>query len=457
MSSAATLARRRPSLPGAHADNPIARPLTTSTPFVLYIVFTVMTFLSVWNLIPALKPLRLTVLMLAAVSLSLFVNRPQLIGRMKSDISRKLFILLGYIVLSLPLVEWPGSVLRDGIDNFGKAIAFFFFTVLIIDTRRRLGIFTWVFVVCQMIRSLEPVRLHVMDGYWGSDTWIGDGEFMGRLASAPWDTLNPNGYAFIITTAFVFAHHLMLGSGRRLLQLVYLVCVPILMYGMILSSSRSGMIALVVAIIAIFVQSKKRTLMLVCGGIAVAVAVASMTELQKERYLSLFRSDVHGSATATGRVEGAKQEIRVWLAHPIFGTGLGTSAEAKYNVEGYHKISHNMYLEALIEFGVIGFVFFAAMLVAIWRTAQRALKEHSAAKQNTEPRDVFMVQLGKALQAWFPMCAVFSIAHYGVSEPHWYVFAGMTVAWSRLARLEQHEAAPQPSAAKLHAPASARQ
>jgi O-antigen ligase len=92
-----------------------------------------------------------------------------------------------------------------------------------------------------------------------------------------------------------------------------------------------------------------------------------------------------------------------------------------------------MYTEALIELGIIGFALFVSVLIAIYRLARQTLREikKSGLDRATGDQATYYIQLGRALQTWFVMCVVFSIAHYGISEPWWYLFAGLITVWAR--------------------------
>ena len=39
-----------------------------------------------------------------------------------------IFLLVAYFIVTLPLVQWPGSVAKVGLERFVKALVFFYFT-----------------------------------------------------------------------------------------------------------------------------------------------------------------------------------------------------------------------------------------------------------------------------------------------------------------------------------------
>ncbi len=88
--------------------------------------------------------------------------------------TRRLLNVLIYIVLTIPFVEWPGSVVKNGAQPFLTAVMFYFLTLGCVRTTRDLRIFLTVYVACQCFRVLEPLYLHWAYGYWGSATSMTD-------------------------------------------------------------------------------------------------------------------------------------------------------------------------------------------------------------------------------------------------------------------------------------------
>ncbi len=397
--------------------------------FWVYLYFLVDFFLHLSARIPGYGSLRPTLLLVALISGLLFLERDKLKGRAQDPVFQAVLVLLGYMVLSLPLVEYQGSVIRQNLPEFVKAIVFLFFTALIIDSRRRLVLFLWVFVGCQVIRVLEPLYLNVTEDYWGSATYIGGGEFAGRLSGAPSDVINPNELGFVIATVMPFLHYLLF-TGRWYAKLIYMALVPCLLYALILTMSRGGFIALLVVGWIVFKNSShKFMLILVAIGIGIG-GWSVMDPLQKDRYMSLFVSDAKGSATTQGRIGGIIAEFKLGLKRPIVGHGVGTTPEAKANTWGSVQASHNMYGELLIEIGVIGFVLFLRFIVKIYKQFMR--NRELLKKLGSDFIYRFYFNLNNAFVAMFWMYAVYSLNYWGLSQYYWYLFGGLAIAFGQI-------------------------
>ena len=404
-------------------------PGVTDGVFWVYLYFLVDFFLHLSQRIPGYAVIRPTLLLVALISGLLFLQKDRIKDRTNDPIFKAILVLLAYIVVSWPLVEYQGSVLRQNLPEFVKAIVFLFFTALIIDTRYRLKLFLVVFVSCQVIRILEPLYLNLTEDYWGSNTHIGGGELVGRLAGAPSDVINPNELGFVIATATPFLHYLLF-TGRWKAKLLYLLLAPCLLYAMILTMSRGGFLALLVVSWFIFKGSSHK-LMLILVAIGIGIGGWSvMTPLQKDRYLSLFVDDAKGSASASGRIGGTIAEFKLGLRRPIVGHGVGTTPEVKANTWGSVQASHNMYGELLIEIGIIGFVLFMRYIICIYRQFMKNRGIIKYLKNN--PDNAFFHNLNNALIAVFWMYAVYSLNYWGLSQYYWYLFGGLAIAFGRV-------------------------
>jgi hypothetical protein len=403
-------------------------------PYRLYLLFVFSFFLRFSERIPFLGFIRLDLVLIALIFTLLTLSKTQQDDRkIESDTSKILKILMLYIIISLPLTQWPGSVIRIGIPNFIKAVIFFYFTVSLITTEERLKTFINVFIICQSIRIIHPVFLHLTTGYWGTPelnpvTDMGDGMMMDRLAGGPKDILNPNGLAFVITSVIPFFHYTSLSSSFKY-KILYISLLPIFVYALILTASRTGYICMGIIMINIFLRSRKKILMIIAIAIALIVIFVNLTELQRDRFLSIYRHDVPGSETAQGRLAGNIEDFNIAMLHPVIGHGLGTSMEAVYHATGNAQMSHLLYTEVLQELGFIGLIIFLFFMKSIISNFHRSFKK---IKQNNQ-NNIYLLNLSTAMLVWLWMNIFNSFASMGLSRYEWYLFGGLSVVLIGLA------------------------
>ncbi len=346
-----------------------------------------------------------------------------------SVIAKRLILFIAYFLLTIPLVKWPGSVIKYGTEWYLKVIVFYFFTLAFVTTEKRLKIFLAVFIGCQFLRGLEPAWLHYSTGYWGdfATSHVGGKlEFLNRLSGAPHDIVNPNQLAWVIinTVPFIF----FLGWVKRgiFVKLCVAAVAAGLLYTLMLTGSRSGLISLFAVFLGIvyFSKNRWRNLAILCLVVAPAAIVISglLSPDMAERYRSIFDHSAVGADTAQGRIDGLRSNLRTVLnLYGLVGHGLGTSSEVNANYLGRAQPSHDLYLETLQEVGIAGFILFLSYMYAIFKTLQLAVQKFS-----NENKGCFLHQVIQALLVWIFMQVIYDLACFGLSSWEWYLFGGIT-------------------------------
>jgi O-antigen ligase len=167
---------------------------------------------------------------------------------------------------------------------------------------------------------------------------------------------------------------LVLGKVRR--ERLFLVglfaVVPIV--ALLLSASRAGIISFALQMLILFslllVRRLQSKYMLV-GGVLVLCAILAVSWIGVQRVLERFTNYESMDVTTGKRASMRHDTLRIFLDHPVLGTGLGTLQmvfpryESNYDARVVNH-SHNDYLEALAETGLAGGIcclWFLAVLI----------------------------------------------------------------------------------------------
>lgn len=398
--------------------------------FYTYLFLIVSWFLQLPSRLPFLGVIRFDFLLIIVLIVAAF-NKNMGATRIISDeniIGKRLRTLIIYIIVVTPFVEWPGSAIFYGFPMFIKVVVFYYFTVNFVTTERRLKVFIFVFLGCQILRVIEPVFLHLTTGYWGSFADMGGGEHLDRLSGAPYDVINPNGLAYVVLSVLPFMFCLVIQSAKG--KLLFAGVVPVLLYALVLTGSRSGIIGCLIVVLGTGLKNIKRGLIYL--SIFLVFAAIGFPFLQgslQDRYLSIISSDTKNAATAINRMKGISNEIKVALRRPFIGHGLGTSPEVNYHFTGIHIRSHNLYIEITEELGFFGLGIFLLFIWSIVRSFECKVEKTS---NFDGKRDKYLLGLKESLQLWLLMNLIFSIASYGLTSYEWYLFAGVSVILQRL-------------------------
>ena len=401
-------------------------------PYYLFLIYTVSYFLHLTSRIPPLAAVRFDFLTIAVLMVFFAVR---LIGRPEiydNRIAKAAVIFMAYCILSIPLVRWPGSVIHHGFEQFLKGAVFFLFIIVFVDTLPKLKLFFAVFIACQLVRAFEPAYLHLTQGYWGdvATAWADSRmHVLDRLSGAPHDVINPNQLAWVINCILPFIYYFGIRHERRITQIASFALVCALFYPLLLTGSRSGVVSLLVIVIAIVAlgpnKFKRLALIFLVGLPMTMIAVRLLSPDMAERYLSLIDSNAVGASTAAGRLNGLKQNLAtVANFYGIFGHGLGTSYEANVQYLGSALLAHNLYIEALQEVGIVGFMLFMRYIYTI------AAQLRSAGSRGSDTD--FMRRMAPALKVWIAMNLVYSLSCFGMNSWEWYLFGGVAAMGLKL-------------------------
>lgn len=399
-----------------------------SVGYILYILFTVSWFLHIPARIELLGAIRIDYILICLTlsAILLFREHKEENKVTINDTTKILLILIFYIMISTPFAQWPGSALHN-MQDYLKVIIFYFFTVSLLTTEKRLKYYIIIFVCVQSIRVYEPLYLNITENYWGSFATINSEEYMNRLSGAPNDIINPNGLAFVIVSILPFYYYL--AKMNTVAKLISIASMPVLIYALALTGSRSGIIALLIIILSIIMKSKNKIYLAAITIIIMILCIPVLSADLKDRYSSILGLDSQHSVTAKGRLDGIESDLRVFINRPVFGHGIGTSMEANANYTGHAMISHNLYTEILVELGVIGLIIFIlyikSIIVNLWHVSKQCI-------ENVRDK-VFISNMTSTMQVWLVMNIIFSIASYGLLSYEWYLFGGLSVAIGKVA------------------------
>jgi O-antigen ligase len=243
---------------------------------------------------------------------------------------------------------------------------------------------------------------------------------------------NPNDLAINIGINFPFAFAFFL-RARGLRKAFWGGAMLIMLYGVMLTYSRSGFLALALAaMIALWEFGiKGRRFYLIFAAVLLLIgAVAFAPENYSERLQSIFIGRISGSndrGSAEARTALLKYSIQEMLEHPLVGVGPGNFQV----VNGVWRVAHNTYSEMGAEAGIPALILFFLVLGAAYRSLRRAQKS-PAYKRDRE----FQIISGglKAAFGAYLIGAFFSDTAYNLFP--YYLIAYTCALW-RIAELQQ--------------------
>jgi ABC-type amino acid transport system permease subunit len=199
----------------------------------------------------------------------------------------------------------------------------------------------------------EPGQEYLCEkiGVFGTNSIGGRVRYRGELH-------DPNEFALIIAVSLPFALALfsIQRSKRRLAALLLAIACGVLC--VVFTSSRGGMLALVVAVGVYFVRRFRFAGLAVAGGLASALLVVA----------SATRADVSDSANE--RIECMREGMTMFRYHPFFGVGFDQF------IEHHYLTAHNSVVLVAAELGIIGLFLWVAVIYVSMKIPIKAYLEH---------------------------------------------------------------------------------
>jgi O-antigen ligase len=277
---------------------------------------------------------------------------------------------LGWVTLSLlwsPTLRW---------DFYFQLVQLFLATVLIADYVSR-----------------EPKRMNtILTGYTLSALVIAlfgiynffsnAGNVSGFSFESRTSGINGQGvetFAFSLIPAFLTSFHRVIYSRQRL-RWLYLLLMLVFALGMILSGTRGSWVATLGAIFLVYLpRLKARHYLVIIATVALGVGIASQIPVIAE--FASYRAGSALSSGGEGRIAIWQVSWQMFLGSPVTGIGwrMGefemslqdlerTRQSITWSSDGGRfvpRVAHNIYLQTLLELGVIGFILFMFWLVPL--------------------------------------------------------------------------------------------
>ena len=182
-----------------------------------------------------------------------------------------------------------------------------------------------------------------------------------------------------------FLSQVILANKNRLLKIYFIFLVVLNFVGLVNAGSRNGAVSLFICITVYAVLLIRNrilgfipiTLMfigvIIAGICAFYVSPSNVKIVVSERFDPNSAKDLN--KYTSGRTENWKDGLKLFFDSPIFGHGQNSYRQLK-EVRKYinTKAAHNEYLKHLVEYGIIGFIFYCLIYLSILINIKESIK-----------------------------------------------------------------------------------
>jgi len=242
----------------------------------------------------------------------------------------------------------------EAFKAFAVTFILYFLILNGINSRFKFKVAVWFIVL--MVSVLAIQGIYQMDygyGLAGQDLLI---DYKQDVSRINWIGIfsDPNDLALIFVVAAGIVLSFSFGKKEAFLRFISFGILGLLFYGIYLTNSRGGLLALMVTVYFFFV---KRTGKFVLGGIVGGILAFVVLFFGPSRMGSISVAE----ASAFSRIELWYQGIVMLKSNPLFGVG--------YNMymEELPQTAHNSYILAAAELGLFGYFCWIALIFSSFK------------------------------------------------------------------------------------------
>ena len=312
-----------------------------------------------------------------------------------------LLLLLVQMMLTIPFALWRGGAFDAVFNKFSKGVVAALLIGMVVVSLRELRKLLWIQVSAVALVTFFSILLnHQRDG---------------RLEGIQKGILeNPNDLATNIAISFPLGVAFMLRS-RGLKKAAWALALGFMAVGVVLTYSRSGLLALIISIIVCVWEygiKGKRVYMVAVAACALLVGVGIVISSRhyRARVESIVLGNIEGSGdkgSLEARKTLLKKSITVALKHPFFGVGPGCFIL----VDKGWVVAHNTYTELAAEAGIPALILFLMAIGAAFKNISRVRKSR---KYQEDPELRLLTQALWAGLAAYLMGACFASTEYNL-------------------------------------------
>jgi O-antigen ligase len=265
-------------------------------------------------------------------------------------------LLFAWLALSIPFSNWMGGSFQTFKDGIGKVLVLTIVIMNVVSTTRRLR--------ALLLIQVLSITVIAWMAHQGADT-------LGRAAGDNNTAFgNSNDLAVLLCINLPLVFLFILESRSYLKAALYLAVMSIMLYTVFLTYSRTGILAMVVAVGSLVRHFglKQKQLVRVAAA-AFCLLVVSIVFIPKDYgtlIASIFSSDVDVSESVRGDASESRdarqlllgRAVALTLEHPIFGVGLNGFEELS---ESGH-VQHNSFLQYSSEAGIPALLLFLTLI-----------------------------------------------------------------------------------------------
>ena len=376
------------------------------------------------NLGGALQPIRLVVLILSPL---VWINIRYWNRNDKRIIFITYFFIFWFIYAVLSLF-WTSNVSEGVKELLYYYTHFSLFFILIIWARKaRFSKSSIINGWCILIMISAPIAIyeiitnqHLSSNIIDSESLKNfGGGFIIQLKFASVTFGNKNGYVLVLVYALPFLFSKLLNNSGLKYQLLFWVLIFIFLYIIITNASRGGIISSLISLIIFLFyynriknKNKKKILFPLLTLIYIIITYYSVQIFQQ----IILRLSIGSVIQDDSRMDLINSAFHLFFNSMFIGTGVGSIQTSMQLISATINLPHNLFLELLVQYGIIIFILFIISLISLFIRTKRS-------------ESIITKQISYSLLLCLPISSVID-SGYLLNPVLWVMFASIFIITS---------------------------
>jgi O-antigen ligase len=325
----------------------------TNMSFITFLLYLIATFIRPQEWMPFFygKPLIL-ILSIATLVFLIFERISKKEERLIKVPQNFLILGLFFAVIMSHVAHTYFAGMVDSIKIFYVNVVLYFIILNVLNTERKFKIAVWLIAILIILAAFQGIY-QFNHGYgWAGQAMHKEGDILRINWVGIFNDPNDLALTFVIAVGILLPFAL--GKTKIIPRIFSIIFLGLLNYGIFLTNSRGGFLALLVTVFFYFVA---RTRKFILGGILGALAVIAVLGFGPSRMALLSIQE----ESAYNRVDIWYQGLLLMKSNPLFGVGFNMFQD------GLPMTAHNSYVLAGAELGFLGLFFWIGLLYVAFK------------------------------------------------------------------------------------------
>jgi probable O-glycosylation ligase (exosortase A-associated) len=377
---------------------------------------------------PALDKIRLELFLGAFVAFLTLLKNKYRYGSFTfpaSKLNVDFILLLTAMAASLILSACKDCTI-ESIQNMLKLGVFYLLIILIVDSKKRLEIFFWVFLL-----AIAKSAFDITFGFYHGQAIFNQGLNRANTTNSAMD--NFNGIAITMNTVIPFVYYLLLHYKDTWKKILLGAILVLFVWTLIVTGSRGGIVGFLAILGVVWWQSKNKMAMALLMIVFLVVGWMSLGEDSKTRYLSIFADNLDDSSS--NRIKAWTDGLMLFVLRPLTGVGAGAFANARLESFGVYLNPHSLYIQIIAELGIFGTIIYFMFLKDLFRINLKTIR----LLKGRNARNALLSPIAQATIVSCSSLLVTGIFAHSAYRYTWYLLAALTVVAENLLKAELSE------------------